>query len=59
MAQKQPQRAQKEPKRAPRHQKREGKDNEGRASAAGSRKENEKIKRAVQAKQATEKRAKR
>ena len=43
----------------PRRAKRERKDNEARASEAGGRKESEKITRAVQAKQAAEKKAKR
>ena len=54
-----PQEGQKVTQEAPRHPRRERKENEGRASEAGSRKESEKIKRAMQAKQAAEKRAKR
>ena len=54
-----PQERQKVTQEAPRHARRERKENEGRASEAGSRKESEKIKRAMQAKQAAKKKAKR
>ena len=57
--QEQPKSGKKGPKRAPRGPKGQRKDNEGRASEAGGIKESEKITRAVQAKQAAEKRAKR
>ena len=52
-----PKSGKKGPKTAPRGPKGQRKDNEGRASEASGRKENEKITRAVQAKQAAEKRA--